>query len=100
MELKASEKLKEEIPKELKKKYAELFNEFEECKTKEAKFAKAIDKLDATIHEMDCKEDWKSWTEEMLRRYNDKIIGEFLEMKELNEKIIKILIKEGYFTQI
>jgi len=100
MELKASEKLKEEIPKELKKKYAELFNEFEECKTKEAKFAKAIDKLDATIHEMDCKEDWKGWTEEMLRRYNDKIIGEFLEMKELNEKIIKILIKEGYFTQI
>ena len=48
---------------------------------------------------MDCKEDWKGWTEEMLRRYNDKIIREFPEMKKLNEKIVKILIKEGYFTQ-
>jgi len=49
----AAKKLSLGLPDILKSKYIKLFEEFEEQKTREAKFAKAIDYLDAEIHELD-----------------------------------------------
>jgi len=98
-ELKALNKLKNEIPKQLKTKFVNLFNEFEESKTKEAKFANAIDKLDAEIHELDYKKDWKNWTEEFLRKEKEKYFEEFPKIKEAFEKITKYLKENGYFNQ-
>ena len=76
-----------------------MFNEFEAAETKDAKFAKAIDKMDALIHEMDYKEDWKGWTEKMVREFYEKEIKDFFVIKEAFERILIYVTQEGYFTQ-
>ncbi len=96
-EQKALKKLEDKIPKELRTKFVKLFNEFEENKTKEAKFAQAIDKLDAEIHELDYKKDWKGWTEEFLRDKKEKYFEEFPKLKEAFEKIINYARENNYF---
>jgi len=98
-ELKALNKLKNEIPKKLKAKFLNLVNEFEENKTKEAKFAQAIDKLDAEIHELDYKKDWKGWTEKFLRNEKEKYFEEFPKLKQAFEKILNYLNENNYFNQ-
>jgi len=96
-ERKAILKLSEQLPKEVADKLASLFDEFEAQQTPEAKFARAIDKLDATIHELDYKEDWKGWNEEMLRKYHEYAMSAFPETKELFEEIVAYAKKNGYF---
>jgi len=76
-----------------------LVNEFEENKTKEAKFAQAIDKLDAEIHELDYKKDWKGWTEEFLKEEKEKYFEEFPKIKQAFEKITNYARENGYFNQ-
>ncbi|MBT4651112.1 HD domain-containing protein [Candidatus Woesearchaeota archaeon] len=98
-ERKAMLKLKEEFPKSVTSKFEILFNEFEAAETKDAKFAKAIDKMDALIHEMDYKEDWKGWTEKMVREFYEKEIKDFFVIKEAFERILIYVTQEGYFTQ-
>ncbi len=73
-EEKGFEILKTKIPEELKEEYNNYFKEFEEEKTKEAQFSKAIDKLEVLIHMLDYKEEWikQKWTEEKLRDYKEK----------------------------
>lgn len=98
-ELEAAKVLKWQIPEQLGEKFHELFLEFEECKTNEAKFAKAIDRLDAIMHEMDYKEDWKGWTEAMLRKYNEHYYKDFPEMERLFEEMTSYVKKNGFFEQ-
>jgi len=98
-EKKALAKLKEQIPVKLKNKFVSLFEEFEEEQTEEAKFAQAIDKLDAQIHELDYKKDWKGWDEQMVRKFFEKPIVQFPEMKKTWEKLLKYVNKQGYFRQ-
>lgn len=98
-EKKAVEFLKKELPQVLISKFVNLFNEFEEQKTKEAKFAQAIDKLEAEIHEMDYKEDWKGWTPEFLIEKKSKYMEPFPELKELFYELIEYIKKEGYFQK-
>ena len=98
-EKKAMLKLKKEFPPLIKEKFEKLFNEFEEQKTKEAKFAIAVDKMDALIHEMDYKEDWKGWTEENVRMFYEEKIKDFPIIKEAFEKILKYVVEEGYYDQ-
>lgn len=95
----AAHVLKEHMPKELKHKFIELFEEFEEATTREAKFSKAIDALDAQIHELDYKEDWKEWTAEFLRRKKGPLFQEFPELKDAFEKLMKFQEENGYFSQ-
>ncbi len=96
-ELKAMEKLKEEMPPLLKEKFVSLYLEFEEMKTLEAKFAQSIDKLDAEIQELDYQGDWKGWTEEFLRKKKEPYFKEFPEIREIFEEATKIARKNGYF---
>ncbi|MBI2102294.1 HD domain-containing protein [Candidatus Woesearchaeota archaeon] len=91
--------LKEHIPAVLRQKFVNLFTEFEEQKTAEAKFAKAIDALDAEIHELDYKDDWKGWTEEFLRRKKQPLFETFPELRATFEKTIQFCREHGYFTQ-
>lgn len=98
-ELKAFNKLSEEIPQSLKDKYSAMFKEFEGCQTDEAKFAHAIDKLDAIIHELDYKKDWDGWTEEFLRSKKEKYFKDFPEIMRMFEKIVEYCLKEGYFPK-
>lgn len=73
--------------------------EYEEAKTREARFCKAIDALDAEIHEMDYKEDWKGWTEDFLRKSKEHLFDDFPELKELFEETTKFARDNGYFNQ-
>lgn len=99
LELQALHRLKDKIPSQLKEKFVALFLEFEEQKTTEAKFAKAIDALDAEIHELDYKEDWKGWTEEFLRRKKGPLFEDFPDLETFFEKTLEFCRKQGYFDQ-
>jgi len=66
IEKKSALSLKKKLPVSLGSKFFHLFNEFEEQKTLESRFAKAIDVLDSQIHELDYKVDWKGWSKDFL----------------------------------
>ncbi len=98
-ENKAITLLNETLPVPLNKKFVGLFSEFEEQKTPESKFAKAIDLLDAEIHELDHKKDWKGWSKEFLVDKKLKFFEEFPELKKVFYEILDYLIKNNYFDQ-
>ncbi len=98
-EMEAAHVLQKNLPPQSGKKFLTLFQEYEEGKTKEARFAKAIDALDAEIHELDYKENWKGWTEEFLRRKKGPLMEEFPELKKAFEEIMEFVKKERYFEQ-
>ena len=93
------ERLSKKLPKPINNKFKELFNEFEEKNTLEAKFAKAIDKLDATIHEIDYKEDWKEWTKELLMEHSMSLFEEFPTLKKYFLQIVDFLEDNDYFKK-
>jgi putative hydrolase of HD superfamily len=99
LELKAMQVVKQKIPIEMGNKFVRLFQEFEDGNTPEAKFCKAIDALDAVIHELDYKHDWKGWTEDFLREKKSSLFEPFPEMKEFFEEVLTQVRKEGYFSQ-
>jgi len=98
-EAKDSVRLSKVLPKVVSTKYLELFREFEARKTREAKLAKAIEQLDAEIHELDYKKDWKGWTEKFLREKKEKYLADFPQLKDLFERHIKYCRENGYFDQ-
>ena len=99
VERKASKVLATKLPQNLSEKYFSLFEEYEEGKTIEAKFAKAIDALDPQIHQLDHIQDWVGWTEEFLRRKKGPLIKDFPELKILFEELMTFQKKNGYFDQ-
>lgn len=99
LELEAMQVLKEKIPVQLKEKFKDLFLEFEAGRTKEARFAKAIDALDAFIHEIDYKEDWKGWSEKFVRSKKGPLFEEFSDLKEFFEEALRYCAENGYFNE-
>jgi len=95
----AFEKLIKELPSSMIEKYKSLYIEFEERKTIEAKFAMAINQLDASIHEMDHKKDWKGWTEDFMREKKTKYYAEFPIMMEIFEEFLKYCNENKFFEQ-
>ena len=98
-ELKAAETLRNELPDSLQSKYWELFTEFEAEQTVEARFAKAIDTLDAVIHELDYKEDWAGWSKEFLVSKKEKHFKAFPKLLKEFHQIVDYMVAEGYFSQ-
>lgn len=98
-EKQAAHVLHQHFPLELGKKFLILFQEYEAGNSIEARFAKAVDALDAEIHELDYKENWKGWTEEFLRRKKGPLFEEFPELKKVFEAGVNFARKEGYFDQ-
>jgi putative hydrolases of HD superfamily len=97
---KARKILKKELPYPLNNKFSNLFLEFEEGKTKESQFAKAIDKLDAIIHELDYKNDWKEYNEDFLKNKKLPFMKKFPELEKVFHDLIKHLREENYFSKI
>ncbi len=93
----AMQKLRKELPNG--DKLHKLFTEFEQGKTKEAQFARAIDAFDSQIHEMDYKKDWKGWTAEFLIKKKRHYFDPFPEMQKVFDELIDWLTKEGFFEQ-
>ncbi len=98
-EEKAASKLTLSLPEHQAEKFRELFDEFEAQETKEARFAKAIDALEAGIHELDYKEDWKEWTKEFLVQKKSALFDDFPEIKKVFEEIVTYMESNGYFDQ-
>ena len=98
-EQKAARILKDQLPDSLQDKYWNLFTEFETEQTVEAKFARAIDTLDAVIQELDYKEDWAGWSKEFLVSKKEKHFGEFPELLKEFYQIVDYLVAEGFFSQ-
>jgi len=96
-ENKAAQFLSEKLPETLAQKYLTLFAEFQEQKTIEARFAKAIEALEADIHELDYKQNWKGWSEEFLRQQKEHLFDEFSLLKQSFEELVAYLKTEGYF---
>jgi len=93
----ASLVLAKKLPDILAKKYLTLFSEFQNQKTVEACFAKAVEAIEADIHELDYKEDWKGWTEAFLKQEKEHLFGEFPELKSSFEELVVYLRENGYF---
>jgi 5'-deoxynucleotidase YfbR-like HD superfamily hydrolase len=85
------------LPAVISEKFITLFAEYELRQSREAKFAKLVDKLEAQIHELDYKDDWKTWSEAHLRSLIPEFISEFPELDKLNEDIIIYLREHHYF---
>jgi len=96
-ELLAMEVLAKKLPKEIQKKAVALFNEYVERKTVEARFAVAVDKMDAILHALDYKDDWKTWDEKILRNYSEKKFAEFPKILAMFEEIVKFLNENKFF---
>ncbi len=93
----AFERLKSKLPLPLKAKIIQLFQEYAENKTKETKFALAIDALDAIIQELDYKADWKGWSEEFLKKTKSHLFKDFPELKQFFEGLMEYAKEQGYF---
>jgi putative hydrolase of HD superfamily len=95
-------KLIKKIPKKLTKKYILLFEEFQKQETKEAKFAKTIDKLEPIIHFLDYKDSWGKngfISEKILKKYKEKYFVEFKTIHDFFNQIIEYLNKNKYFIE-
>ena len=91
--------LQKKLPEPLNNKFSKLFLEFEEQKTQESKFVKAIDALDPVIHEMDYKQDWKGWSEDFLLSKKLKFFEDFPELKKAFLEMLEYFKENNYFNQ-
>jgi len=100
-EQKSFEKLLKELPKELIPEFKESWQEFSEQKTIESRFVKAIDELEAVIHNTQHPELWKKYgfTEKKLRKYKEHHFTEFPEIVEFFNKMVEALKKKQIIPQ-
>ena len=65
----------------------------------EARFAKAVDVLDAVIHELDYGQDWEGWSEDFLVMKKLRFFKEFPELKQSFFEVLDFLKKHNYLKQ-
>ncbi|MDD3244993.1 MAG: HD domain-containing protein, partial [Candidatus ainarchaeum sp.] len=87
------------LPEELIDDYKKYMQEFEEQKTIESKFAKAIDVLEPVIHAYNQKEFWKEykWTEKDLRKFKEKYFIEFPIILKFFNDFVNYANENDYF---
>jgi len=88
--------LKGKLPSSFGSRYSKLYFEYEERKSDEAKFAKAVDALDSMIHELGNKENWKCWTRDFLVKNKLCYFEDFPRIEKLFFEILGYLEEEGY----
>jgi putative hydrolase of HD superfamily len=98
MELQGFNELQRKLPPTLALEYRELFEEFEAGETKEAQFARAIDKLEPMIHQLDHKPDWRryGYTEEVLLETKGRYMKPFPELHQFYRDLITYLKENDY----
>ncbi|MBT3297635.1 HD domain-containing protein [archaeon] len=92
-------KLKNQIPLNMSKYFEKLFFEFEEMKTIESRFCKAIDKLDPVFHNLYGKKIWQKngFNEKILRNNKEKYFKEFPEIMGIFEQILDYAKENKYW---
>jgi putative hydrolase of HD superfamily len=88
--------LKNRLPSSMGSRYLELYFEYEERKSYEAKFAKVVDILDAMIHQLDNKDDWVDWTRDFLIKHKLEYFRDFPEIEKLFFDILEYLEEKEY----
>jgi putative hydrolase of HD superfamily len=99
-EIEAAEKLFSILPHDLKEKIHNLWNEYEDCSSKEAKFVKSIDKLQALAQNTFTQgRIWKEHniSEEWIRDYNKKGSELQPELKSIFDLLFNKAKDESYF---
>lgn len=97
-ELQAAKKLQKKLPNKINNKFMNLFIEFEEQKTLESKFAKAIDVLDPLINQLDNKDNkWKRLPKKTLIERKLKYFKDFPEIEKVFFEIIEFAEKNNYY---
>jgi len=86
-------KLEEELPSEIRSELKSAWDEFEDGKTKEAKFCKAVEELDPILHSMNKPEEWKEhgFTEKVLRNKKEHHMKEVPEIYEFFNSLVEYL---------
>lgn len=87
------------LPATISEEYEKHYLEFEELKTEESKFAKAIDVLEPVIHAFYQKKHWKDgkWTETKLRMYKEKYVVDFPVLLKFFNDLVDYANKNDYF---
>lgn len=97
----AREKVVKQLPQTLQRTITQVLDEYEAQETHEAKFVKAIDKIEPVFHMYDA--NGKAWlhsmkaTEEMHRKVRCKHLEGFPVLTRFNEVMMNQYKKEGYF---
>ena len=93
-ELEAMDKIKNMLPEEIGEEIYSLWKEYEDSLTKEAKFVKAVDKLETLTQLVDA--GYNTYDKpEFIANYADRAVKEFPELNEVL-KIIKRKLKEEF----
>lgn len=98
-ELMAMDKIKKILPEEIGGEIYNLWSEYENSSTKEAKYVKAVDKLETLTQLVDAGH--KTYDKpEFIANYADKAVSEFPELRGVLEIIKRKLKQEFYKGQI
>lgn len=90
--------LKEKLPASIREKFIELFSEFESPASLEGRFARVCDALDADIHELDYRTDWKGWTKEFYTAHRAHLFTDFPELAFIYNELLAYLEANGYIV--
>ena len=87
------------IPKTMREDFHRIIREYHENKTRESKFAHAIDALDPMVQGAFEVKDWErhGFTEEKLRKHKEHLFKDFPELRLFFDQMIKHLRKKKYF---
>ena len=96
----AAKILKDKLPKRFGDNFYELFLEFQNQSTVEARFARAIEQLDAEIHELDYKEDYKGFLKSMEVKSPIGPLKKVYYLTEAGEKIVKFKVNKNFTEQV
>ncbi|MFT4250377.1 MAG: HD domain-containing protein [Candidatus Woesearchaeota archaeon] len=100
-ELVAAKKLFSLLPSDLSEEFLQLFLEYENKSSAEARVVKAFDKLQPLLsHYLTQGRLYrdKAITQEIVEEYNKPHFGEFRVLDELNKKLIALLAQSGSFS--
>jgi putative hydrolase of HD superfamily len=93
LEIRAINKLQQILPEHTGKEISELWNEYNECATKEAKFVKALDKIE-TLTQL-AESGYKTYDKpEFIANYANKAVKDFPELLAMLKILKKKLKKE------
>lgn len=98
-ELSASQELASGMSESERKNYLELLAEYKAGLTAEAKFVRAIDKLDADLQFLNKKEAWATWTEEFYRSKREAYYREVPEIFSFYQGLLNYLRTNEYFKK-
>ncbi len=93
LEKKAMQKIRKIAPPKLGKEIFELWEDYENSRSREAKFVKALDKIETTLHLLESGHKTYDFPE-LIAMYPQKAVADFPELKEMLRTVQKRLKSE------